>query len=91
MPIKPNPAETGALLNKVAKSASWWRPFFDSQGAGEIHRIIDGLSPLEMAALDQRARSYAEYGYYRLHNSENLRPSASIRSARNSVSAKPRW
>ncbi len=73
--MKPNPSETGALLNKVAKSASWWRRFFESQDAEELHQIIEDLSPLELAALDQRARGYSAYGYYRLHNWENLRPS----------------
>lgn len=73
--MQPNPSDTGALLGKVAKSASWWTRFFESEDAEEIHGIIEELSPLDLAVLDQRARGYTEYRYYRLRNWENLRPS----------------
>jgi HEAT repeat protein len=73
--MQPNLSDTGTLLNAVAKSANWWRRFFESQDAEEIHQIIAELSPLDLAVLDQRARGYSAYGYFRLHNWENLRRS----------------
>ncbi len=73
--MQPIPSDTGALLGKVAKSASWWRRFFESEDAEEIQGIIEELSPLDLAVLDQRARGYTEYGYSRLRNWESLRPS----------------
>ena len=73
--MKPSPAETHDLLNKLAKSASWWRRFFESKDAEEIHQIISELSPLDLATLDQRARGYSAYNYYNLHNWQSLRPS----------------
>lgn len=70
-----NPAETIELLKKLAKSASWWRRFFESTDAEEIHQIISGLPPLELAALDQRVReSWMAYRFYDLNNWQSLRP-----------------
>ena len=74
--VKPNQAETNDLLKKFAKSASWWRSFFERSDAEEIHQIISELSPLDLAALDQRVReSWTAYRYYNLHNWQSLRPS----------------
>lgn len=74
--MKPNQSETNELLNKLAQSASWWRRFFESSDAEEIHQIISELSPLDLAALDQRVReSYSAYRYYNLQNWQSLRPS----------------
>jgi HEAT repeat protein len=73
--VKPKPTETNDILRKLAKSASWWRRFFESSNAGEIHQIISELSPLDLAALDQRVReSWTAYRYYNLHNWQGLRP-----------------
>src|SRR6202012_1757096 len=52
--VKPNQSETSELLDKLAKSTSWWRRFFESSAAEEIHQIISKLSPLDLASLDQR-------------------------------------
>lgn len=74
--MKPNQSETNELLKKLAKSASWWRRFFESNDAEEIHQIISELSPLDLATLDQRVReSLMAYRYYDLHNWQTLRPS----------------
>jgi HEAT repeat protein len=74
--VKPNQSETNELLKKLAKSASWWRRFFESSDAEEIHQIISELSPLDLATLDQRVReSYSAYRYYSLQNWQNLQPS----------------
>ncbi len=74
--MKPNQAESGELLKKLAKSASWWRRFFESNDAEEIHQIISELPPLDLATLDQRVRgSWTGYSYYKLHNWQSLRPS----------------
>lgn len=74
-PVKPKPTETNDLLRKLAKSASWWRRFFESSDAGEIHQIISELSPLDLAALDQRVReSWTSYRYHNLHNWQGLCP-----------------
>ena len=74
--MKPNRVETNDLLKKLAKSASWWRRFFESSDAEEIHQIISELSPLDLAALDQRVReSWTSYRYYNLQNWQNLRSS----------------
>jgi HEAT repeat protein len=72
--VKSNPSETGELLKKLAKSASWWRRFFESRDAAEIHQIISELRPLDLAALDQRVRGWSAYGYYNLQNWQSLRP-----------------
>lgn len=70
------PEETSELLRKLARAASWWRRFFESTNAEEIHQIIGGLSPLELATLDQRVReSWTGYAYYNLNNWQALRPS----------------
>jgi hypothetical protein len=74
--VKPNQSETNELLKKLAKSASWWRRFFESDDAEENHQIISNLPPLDLAALDQRIReSSMAYRYYNLHNWQSLRPS----------------
>lgn len=73
--MKPGPAETSELLKKLAKSASWWRRFFASTDAQEIHKIISELPPLDLAVLDQRVRGWSSYSYYSLHNWQNFRPS----------------
>jgi HEAT repeat protein len=74
--MKPNQSETEELLKKLAKSASWWRRFFESSDAGEIDQIISELSPLDLATLDQRVReSWTTYRYYNLQNWKSLRPS----------------
>lgn len=74
--MKPNQSETNELLKKLAKSARWWRRFFESDDAEEIDQIISELSPLDLAALDQRVReSWMAYRYYNLHNWQSLRPS----------------
>jgi HEAT repeat protein len=74
--MKPNASETSELLNKLAKSASWWRRFFESNDAEEIHQIISELSPLDLATLDQRVRdSWFGYSYYNLNNWQKLQPS----------------
>jgi len=73
--MKPTPAETSELLKKLAKSASWWRRFFASTDAEEIHQIISELPPLDLAVLDQRVRGWSSYSYYSLHNWQSLRPS----------------
>jgi hypothetical protein len=63
-------------LNKLAKSASWWRRFFESSDAEGIHQIILELSPLDLAALDRRVReSWTAYRFYNLQNWQALRPS----------------
>lgn len=70
------PEETNELLRKLARSASWWRRFFESTDAQEIHQIISELPPLELAMLDQRVRSsWTSYKYYDLNNWQSLRPS----------------
>ena len=74
--MKPNQPETKELFKKLAKSASWWRRFFESSDAAEIHQIISELSPLDLATLDQRVReSYAAYHFYNIQNWQSLRPS----------------
>lgn len=74
--MKPNQSEANELLKKLAKSASWWRRFFESSDAEEIHQIISELSPLDLATLDQRVReSWTSYRYYNLQNWQSLRPS----------------
>jgi HEAT repeat protein len=74
--VNPNQSETNELLKKLAKSASWWRRFFESNDAGEIHQIICELSPLDLASLDQRVREIGTaYRYYNLQNWQSLRPS----------------
>lgn len=74
--MKPDRSETNELLKKLAKSVSWWRRFFESSDAEEIHQIISELSPLDLATLDQRVReSYTAYRYYSLQNWQSLRPS----------------
>lgn len=73
--MKPGPAETSELLKKLAKSSSWWRRFFASTDAEEIHQIISELPPLDLAVLDQRVRGWSSYSYYSLHNWQSLRPS----------------
>src|SRR3954469_16298648 len=74
--VKPNQAGTNELLKKLAKSASWWRRFFESNNAEEIHQIISELSSLDLATLDQRVRnSWTGYSYYNLNNWQSLRPS----------------
>jgi len=73
--VKPNHAETNELLKKLGKSASWWRRFFESNDAEDIHQIISGLSPLDLASLDQRTRGYSAYSYYNQNNWQKLRPS----------------
>jgi HEAT repeat protein len=74
--VKPNQSETNELLKKLAKSASWWRRFFESNDAEEIHQIISELSPLDLATLDQRVReSWTGYSYYNLNNWQSLSPS----------------
>ena len=70
------------MLKKLAKSASWWRRFFASTEAEEIHQIVSELLPLDLATLDQRARGWSAYGYYSVHNWQNLRPSDVSRLAR---------
>lgn len=71
-----NPDETSGLMRKLAKAASWWRRFFESTNAEEIHAIIVDLSPLELAMLDQRVReTWTGYKYYNLNNWQTLRPS----------------
>jgi HEAT repeat protein len=74
--VKPKQSETNDLLKKLAKSASWWQRFFESNDAEEIHQIISELSPLDLATLDQRVRdSWVGYNYYNLQNWQKLRPS----------------
>jgi hypothetical protein len=74
--VNPNRTDTNVLLKKLAKSASWWRRFFESSDAEEIHQIISELSPLDLAALDQCVReSWTAYRYYNLQNWQALRPS----------------
>jgi HEAT repeat protein len=74
--MNPNRADTNELLKKLANSASWWRRFFESSDAEEIHQIISELSSLDLAALDQRVReSWTAYRYYNLQNWQALRPS----------------
>jgi HEAT repeat protein len=85
--VKPNRLETNELLKKLAKSADWWRRFFESNDAEEIHQIISELSPLDLAALDQRVReSWMAYRYYNLHNWQSLRPSDVARLAQSKFS-----
>ena len=73
--MKPSSSETSELLKKLAKSASWWRQFFASTEAEEIHQIVSELPPLDLATLDQRVRGWSAYGYYNVHNWQSLRPS----------------
>jgi HEAT repeat protein len=74
--VKPDQSETNELLKKLAKSASWWRRFFESNDAEDIHQIISELSPLDLATLDQRVReSWTTYRYYHLQNWQSLQPS----------------
>ncbi len=73
--MKSSSSETNDLLKKLAKSASWWRRFFESTDAEEIHKIISDLPPLDLAALDQRVRGYSSYRYYAVQNWHDLRPS----------------
>src|SRR5438128_2440870 len=79
--MKSSPSETSELLKKLAKSASWWRRFFASTEAGEIHQIISELPPLDLAVLDQRVCGWSAYSYYSLHNWQSLRPSGVSRLA----------
>ena len=80
--MKPNQSETNELLKKLAKTASWWRRFFESSDAAEIDQIISELSPLDLATLDQRVReSYSAYRYYNLQNWQSLRPADIARLA----------
>jgi len=85
--MKPNPSETRELLNKVAKSASWWRRFFETTDVSDVHEIISELTPLDLAALDQRARAHSAYSYYNLNNWQNLRPSDVSRLAQSTFAA----
>ena len=61
--MKSKTSEPSELLNKLAKAASWWRRFFESNDAEQIHQIISELSPLNLASLDQRVRGYGAYSY----------------------------
>ena len=79
--MKPNPSDTSELMKKLAKSASWWRHFFESKDAKEIHEIVSELPPLDLASLDQRVRGYGAYSYYHLNDWQNLRPSDVTRLA----------
>ncbi len=72
--MKPSPSETSELLKKLARSASWWRRFFTSTEAEEIHQIVSELPPLDLAVLDQRVRGWSEYSYYSLNDWQSLRP-----------------
>ncbi len=82
------PDETSELLRKLAKSASWWRRFFESADDEEIHQIISELSPLDLATLDQRVReSWVAYRYYDLNNWQALRPSDISRLAQSKFAA----
>jgi hypothetical protein len=74
--MKSKQPDTNELLTKLAKSASWWRRFFESSDAEEIHQIISELSPLDLATLDQRVReSWSSYRYYDVQKWQSLRPS----------------
>ncbi|MDR3458195.1 MAG: hypothetical protein P4N60_12165 [Verrucomicrobiae bacterium] len=76
MSMKPGAPKTPELLEKLANSASWWRRFFASSDAGEIHQIISALSPLELVTLDQRVRDgHQAYKFYDLNNWYKLAPS----------------
>jgi HEAT repeat protein len=79
--MKPNPSDPSELMKKLAKSASWWRHFFESEDTEGVHNIVSELSPLDLAALDQRVRGWGAYSYYNLNNWQNLRPSDVIRLA----------
>jgi HEAT repeat protein len=83
--MKPSQTETSELLKKLANSASWWRRFFASTDAEEIHQIVSELPPLDLAVLDQRVRGWSAYGYYSLHKWQNLRPSDVSRLAQSKL------
>jgi HEAT repeat protein len=80
--MKSSSSEANELLKKLARSASWWRRFFESTDAEEIHKIISDLPPLDLATLDQRARGHNSYRYYAVQNWHGLRPSDVSRLAR---------
>ncbi|MBM3844760.1 MAG: hypothetical protein FJ405_00545, partial [Verrucomicrobia bacterium] len=80
--MKPDRLEPNELLNKLMKAASWWRRFFQSNDAEDIHQIISELSPLDLATLDQRVReSWTAYRFYEVQSWQNLRPSDVARLA----------
>jgi HEAT repeat protein len=71
----PNHTETAELMRKLSEAGRWQRRFFDSSDAEEIHQIVSGLSPLDLATLDLRVReSWNAYGCYNLpKNWQNLK------------------
>lgn len=82
--MKPSGPETKQLLRKLTKSASWWQRFVASTDSAEVHQLMSELSPLDLAALDQRVRGHDSYGYYVSQDWHNLRPSDVARLARSS-------
>jgi len=80
--MKPSGQETKEMLRKLAKSASWWKRFVASTDAAEVHQLISELSPLDLAALDQRVRGYDSNGYYTGQDWHSLGPSGVRRLAR---------
>jgi HEAT repeat protein len=66
--------DASKLFEKLARSASWWRRFFTSTDAEEIHQIVSELNPNDLAALDQRSREWSEYSYYHLNSWQFLSP-----------------
>lgn len=80
--MKPSGPETKELLRKLTKSAGWWRRFVATTDAAEFHELISQLSPLDLAALDQRVRGVHSYGYYVSQQWHNLRPSDVVRLAK---------
>lgn len=73
--MKHNLPGPGELFGKLASSASWWRRFYETHDAEEIHQIVTELSSSDLVSLDQRARAWSEYGYYTLQNWRSLQPS----------------
>ncbi len=74
--------DVGELLGRLARSASWWRGFFESSEADEIDQTISELSPLDLAELDYRVREWIAFGYQDHHGWGRLRPSVVSRFAK---------
>jgi hypothetical protein len=80
--MKSRGPDTKELLRKLTESTSWWQRFVASTDSAEVHQLVSELSPLDLAALDQRVRGYDSYGYYVSQDWHNLRASDVGRLAR---------
>ena len=67
--------ETKNLLQKLANSASWWQRLVTDTDAQAVHSQIEDLSPLDLAALDQKVRTDGSNRYEVDRRWYNLRPS----------------